>query len=107
MPFRHIDTWIFDMDHCLYHMNPDIHTIYQKEFYNYVSTKHNIPLDNVSNYLDKMIEKHGEARVGLIKENGFDFDDWTGVIGEVVESILDSHIPKCELTVNFVQMLEM
>jgi putative hydrolase of the HAD superfamily len=99
MPFSHIDTWIFDMDHCLYTANKDIHIIYQKEFYNYVSNTHNIPLDEVSDYLDKMIEKHGEVRVGLIKENGFDFDHWTEVIGEVIEDLLHTHIPPNTLTV--------
>lgn len=99
--FKHIDTWIFDMDHTLYPKNTEIMSAFETGFSNHISEIYDIPQEEVAEFLTGLREKHGDARTGLIKEMDFDYDAWARSACHIVSSRLQ----KCQHTIELLEKL--
>ncbi len=99
--FNNINTWIFDMDHCLYPLNKEIADIYKARFVEYVNDSCGIPVEDVEKVAAKMREKYGDARIGLMKEYDFTIEGWR----DKVWGLAVSKTTPCMETVKLIENL--
>ena len=68
--FRHIDTWIFDLDNTLYRADSDLFAQIDAQMTSYVSNLLSVPPDEAKKIQKDYYRDHGTTLSGLMKIHG-------------------------------------
>lgn len=80
---RHIDTWLFDLDHTLYPPTAPVLRLIEARIKNYMARLTGLPPDEAWALQKSYLDRYGGAVAGLIEHHGIDPDDFMADIHDV------------------------
>jgi putative hydrolase of the HAD superfamily len=86
--FRHIDTWIFDLDNTLYRADSDLFAQIDVRMGSYVSSLLSVPLDEARRIQKDYYRDHGTTLSGLMKIHGADPEPFLAHAHDIDLSVL-------------------
>ena len=101
MPFRHIDTWVFDLDNTLYPGQAEILERVHDKINAFIMDYFNIPLEAAETKRKGFYKTYGTTLYGMISEHGINPDDYLRRVHEVDIS----GIPLCPVTARGLEVL--
>lgn len=101
MPFRHIDTWVFDLDNTLYPAQARILDSVHDKINAFIMDHFKISLDEAEARRKGFYEKYGTTLYGMISEHKIDPDDYL----KRVHDVDISGIPLCPVTASGLENL--
>lgn len=99
--FRHIDTWIFDMDNTLYNAEKHIFPQMATRMNSFISDLLSVPPEEAALLRKKYWEKYGTSMRGLMVEHGVDPNRFLDKIHEIDISEVDP----CTITQEYLSHL--
>src|SRR5215472_12854063 len=81
--FRHVRTWVFDLDHTLYRMNPVTMREVEERICRFVQRKLGLPRDEAYAIQKKYLREYGITLAGMMKHHGVDPDIYHGEINDI------------------------
>ena len=94
MPFRHIDTWVFDLDNTLYPSQAEILDRVHDKINAFIMDYFKIPLEEAENKRKDFYKKYGTTLYGMMSEHKINPDEYLRAVHEVDIS----GIPLCPVT---------
>jgi len=91
--FRHIDTWVFDLDNTLYDAETGVFTQVGERMTQFVSELLHVPAPEASALRKNYWEKYGTTLCGLMTEHKIDPDSFL----QYVHDIDISNVPQCAI----------
>jgi putative hydrolase of the HAD superfamily len=81
--FRHVQTWIFDLDHTLYRMNPATMREVEERICRFVQRHLDLPRDDAYAVQKKYLREYGITLAGMMKHHGVDPDLYHAEINDI------------------------
>jgi putative hydrolase of the HAD superfamily len=96
--FRHVRTWIFDLDHTLYRMNPVTMREVEERIRRFVQRHLGLPRDEAFAIQKKYMREYGITLAGMMKHHGVDPDAYHAEINDIEALDLSPNVPlRCAL----------
>jgi putative hydrolase of the HAD superfamily len=81
--FRHIRTWVFDLDHTLYRMDPETMKDVEERICRFVQRHLSLPRDEAYAIQKKYLREYGITLAGMMKHHGVDPDVYHAEINDI------------------------
>jgi putative hydrolase of the HAD superfamily len=81
--FRHVRTWIFDLDHTLYRMEPATMREVEERICRFVQRHLGLPRDEAYAIQKKYLREYGITLAGMMKHHGVDPDAYHAEINDI------------------------
>lgn len=81
--FRHVKTWIFDLDHTLYRMDPATMREVEARITQFVQRHLGLPRDEAYEIQKKYLREYGITLAGMMKHHGVDPDIYHAEINDI------------------------
>jgi len=89
--FRHVDTWIFDLDHTLYSMDSGLHAAVEQRICLFVQRHFGLEREPAFALQKKYLREMGSTLGGLVAHHGVDADAYHDFVNDVVELKLEEN----------------
>lgn len=89
--FRHIRTWVFDLDHTLYRMDPATMKDVEERICRFVQRHLGLPRDEAYAIQKKYLREYGITLAGMMRHHGVDPDAYHAEINDVEVLGLEPH----------------
>jgi putative hydrolase of the HAD superfamily len=81
--FRHLDTWVFDLDHTLYTVDRDQHTAMEERICRFVQQHLGMTRDPAWALQKRYLQDYGSTLAGLIRHHGIEPDNYHDEINDI------------------------
>lgn len=99
--FRHIDTWVFDLDNTLYDAETHVFVEISRRMTQYVARHLDVPEEEASKIRRKYFETYGTTLRGLMTEHGIE----PVAFMEEVHDVDLAPVPQCRTTIERLALL--
>ncbi len=99
--FRHIDSWVFDLDNTLYDAETHLFTEIGNRMTSYVADLLNLPHDKARDMRHIYFKRYGTTLRGLMTEHGIDPSSYLTHVHDVDISV----VPPCTITKEYLSRL--
>src|SRR5579871_4966131 len=80
---RHVDSWIFDLDHTLYLMDAQRHSIVEERICRFVQEHFGIAREPAWEIQKRYLREHGSTLGGLVRHHGVDADAYHDFVNDI------------------------
>src|SRR5260221_7019755 len=81
--FRHVETWVFDLDHTLYRMDASTAKEVEERICRFVQRHLDLPRDEAFAIQKKYLRDYGITLAGMMKHHGVDPDIYHAEINDI------------------------
>jgi putative hydrolase of the HAD superfamily len=81
---RHVESWIFDLDHTLYVMDAARHTMVEERICLFVQRHFRIAREPAWEIQKRYLREHGSTLGGLVRHHGVDADTYHDFVNDIV-----------------------
>lgn len=81
--FRHIENWVFDLDHTLYSVDPEGHAAMAERICVYVQRLLDLPREPAWEIQKRYLKDYGSTLSGLVRHHGVDADHYHDFVNDI------------------------
>ena len=81
--FAHVESWIFDLDNCLYPHGTDLFRLIDERMGTYVGRLLGVGPEDARRVQKELFHAHGATLAGLMREHGVDPHDFLGFVHDI------------------------
>lgn len=91
--FRHVRTWVFDLDHTLYTLDPAQHRAMEERICMFVQRHFGLSRDPAWEIQKRYLRDYGSTIAGLVRHNGVDPDVYHDAVNDLAALSLMPNVP--------------